>query len=291
MSYGKTKVYNDGSHYIAIPHTQQSWKKRKNKSMQSVKEVEQKRTFEKIYNENKDKPKKEKVEKIKSELKESFNNEEQLKNFVDENLERKKRNLVERRKRLYRKAYLQVWSYFCTFTYDNKKLNEEEFRKKLSNCFKKLSYRKGWKYIGVWERSPINKRLHFHGIFYTPTMIGELIEQRDYSTKNHRMQTTYQNTYFLERFGRNDFEEINPQNLSQSISYITKYIEKSEERIVYSKNLPTYFISDILDDDIVCTIGIEDRKLLLFDNFKCWDEGLFVGEVGPEVISQMKKSN
>ena len=224
-------------------------------------------------------------------MKEHFENEEQLQNFVDENLERKKRNLVERRKRLYRKAYLQVWSYFCTFTYDDKKLNEEEFRKKLSNCFKKLSYRKGWKYIGVWERSPINKRLHFHGIFYIPTMIGELIEQRDYSTKNHRMQTTYQNTYFLERFGRNDFEEINPQNLSQSISYITKYIEKSEERIVYSKNLPTYFISDILDDDIVCTIGQEDRKLLLFDDFLCIDEGVVMGKVSPEVISQMKKSN
>ena len=112
MSYGKTKVYNDGSHYIAIPHTQQSWKKRKNKSMQSVKVAEQKQTFEKIYNENKDKPKKEKIEKIKSELKESFNNEEQLKNFVNANLERKKRNLIEKRKRIYRKTYLQKWSYF-----------------------------------------------------------------------------------------------------------------------------------------------------------------------------------
>ena len=291
MSYGKTKIYNDGSHYIAIPQIKQSWKKRKNKSMQSVKEAEQKQAFEKVYNENKDKPKKEKIEKIKSELKESFNNEEQLKNFVNANLERKKRNLIEKRKRLYRKAYLQVWSYFCTFTYDDKKLNEEEFKKKLSNCFKKLSYRKGWKYIGVWERSPINKRLHFHSILYAPTMIGELIEQRDYSTKNHRMQTTYQNTYFLERFGRNDFEEINPQNLSQSISYITKYIEKSGERIVYSKNLPTYFISDILDDDIVCTIGQKDRKLLLFDDFLCIDEGVVMGKVSPEVISQMKKSN
>lgn len=137
MSYGKTKVYNDGSHYIAIPHTQQNWKKRKNKSMQSIKEMEQKQTFEKIYNENKDKPKKEKIEKIKSELKESFNNEEQLKNFVNANLERKKRNLIEKRKRLYRKAYLQKWSYFCTFTYDSGKLTEKEFRKKLSECFKK----------------------------------------------------------------------------------------------------------------------------------------------------------
>lgn len=291
MSYPQAKVYNDGSHYIAIPQIKQSWKKRKRANSQSSKELEQKKVFEKSYNENKDKNKKEKIENINKELKEHFESEEQLQNFVNENLERKKRNLIERRKRLYRKAYLQVWSYFCTFTYDDNKLNEEEFRKKLCNSFKKLSYRKGWKYIGVWERSPINKRLHFHGIFYIPTMIGELIEQRDYSTKNHRMQTTYQNTYFLERFGRNDFEEINPQNLSQSISYITKYIEKSEERIVYSKNIPTYFISDILDDDIVCTIGQEDRKLLLFDDFFCIDEGVVMGKVSPEVISQMKKSN
>ena len=291
MSYPQAKVYNDGSHYVAIPQVKQVWKRKKKVSKKSSKELKQKQSFEKVYDKNKDKSKKEKIENINKELKEHFENEEQLQNFVDENLERKKRNLVERRKRLYRKAYLQVWSYFCTFTYDDKKLNEEEFKKKLSNCFKKLSYRKGWKYIGVWERSPINKRLHFHGIFYTPTMIGELIEKRDYSTKNHKMQTTYQNTYFLERFGRNDFEEINPQNLSQSISYITKYIEKSGERIVYSKNLPTYFISDILDDDIVCTIGQEDRKLLLFDDFLCIDEGVVMGKVSPEVISQMKKSN
>lgn len=291
MSYPQAKVYNDGSHYIAIPQIKQVWKKRKRVNIMSNKEFEQKQTFEKIYSENKDKSKKEKVENINKELKEHFESEEQLQSFVDENLERKKRNLIERRKRLYRKAYLQVWSYFCTFTYDDKKLNEEEFRKKLSNSFKKLSYKKGWKYIGVWERSPTNKRLHFHGIFCTPIMIGELIEKRDYSTKNHRMQITYQNTYFLERFGRNDFEELNPLNLSTSISYITKYIEKSGERIVYSKNLPTYFISDILDDDIVCTIGQEDRKLLLFDNFKCWDEGVLIGKVSPEVIEQMKKSN
>ena len=285
------KVYNDGSHYIAIPKVKQSWKKRKNKVKQSVKETEQKQSFEKAYSENKDKPKKEKIENINKELKEKFESEEQLKKFVSENIERKKRNLIERRKRLYRKANLQEWSYFCTFTYDEKKLNEQEFKIKFSNCLKKLSYRKEWKYIGVWERSPVNKRLHFHGIFYTPTMIGKFIEKKDYSTKNHKMQITYQNTYFLERFGRNDFEEINPYTLAQSITYITKYIEKSGERIVYSKNLPTYFISDIIDDDIVCTIGQEDRKLLLFDNFKCWDEGVLIGEVSPEVISQMKKSN
>ena len=233
MSYPQAKVYNDGSHYIAIPQANQVWKRKKKVSKKSSKELKQKQSFEKVYDENKGKSKKEKIENINKELKKQFESEEQLQNFVNENLERKKRNLIERRKRLYRKAYLQVWSYFCTFTYDDNKLNEEEFKKKLANCFKKLSYRKGWKYIGVWERSPVNNRLHFHGIFYTPTTIGEFIEKRDYSTKNHKMQTTYQNTYFLDRFGRNDFEEITQQNLSKSIGYITKYIEKSRQRIGY----------------------------------------------------------
>ena len=72
-----------------------------------------------------------------------------------------------------------------------------------------------------------------------------------------------------------------------------KYMEKSGERIVYSKNTPTYFISDIMDEDIVCTMGEEKNtlKLILFDNFSCWDEGCYMGEVSPEVISQMRKAN
>ena len=70
-----------------------------------------------------------------------------------------------------------------------------------------------------------------------------------------------------------------------------KYIEKTGEKIVYSKGLPQYFISDILDEDIVCTIGQEDKKLLLFDDFMCLDEGCFMGKVCPEVIEQMRKSN
>ena len=35
MSYGDAKVYFDGSHYIAIPHTEQPWKKRKVKTIET----------------------------------------------------------------------------------------------------------------------------------------------------------------------------------------------------------------------------------------------------------------
>ena len=289
MDYPKTKVYFDGSHYIGIP---QPIKKLKKKKIVKKVEDDKKQEFEKVYKENLNKPKKEKKEILENELSKHFENKEQAKEYVERNLERKKRNSVIRRTRLARKVNLQEWNYFCTFTYDDSKLNEEDFRKKLSNSFKKFSYRKNWKYVGVWERSPVNKRLHFHGLFYIPTMIGTLEEIRDYSTKKHQMQVAHQNTYFLERFGRNDFKSIeSKEHVNESKNYLMKYIEKSNEKIVYSKGLPTYFVSDILEEDVICTIGQEDRKILLFDNFTCLDEGLVVGKLSKETIEQMPKCN
>lgn len=46
-----------------------------------------------------------------------------------------------------------------------------------------------------------------------------------------------------------------------------------------------------MEEDIVCTIGQEDKKLLLFDDFKCWDEGVNVGTVSQSAIAQMRKCN
>lgn len=181
-----------------------------------------------------------------------------------------------------------------TFTYDDKLHDENQFRKKLTNCLSLFSSRKKWRYIGVWERSPQKQRLHFHGIFYIPdnTMPGELVEVKDYSFGAHARQTTMQNTYFNERFGRSDFEIIHEQmRKSEAIAYILKYIEKTGEKVVFSKGLPQYFISDIMEDDVVCRIGVDDRKLLLFDNFGCWDEGCYIGQVSKSVIEQMRKVN
>ena len=106
------------------------------------------------------------------------------------------------------------------------------------------------------------------------------------------MQITHQNTFFLERFGRNDFKEIEHTSLIyQAVAYILKYIRKTGEKVIYSKHLQTYFVSDILERDVVCKIGQEDRKLLLFDNFLCIDEGVIIGKVSPEVVGEMSKSN
>ena len=46
-----------------------------------------------------------------------------------------------------------------------------------------------------------------------------------------------------------------------------------------------------MDKDVAATIGIEDKKLLLFDDFSCWNEGEYIGEVSAETISKLRKVN
>ena len=269
MDYPKTKIYFDGSHFIGIPLEKQIWKKPKNGKKQVKNETEEK--VKELYK-SETGTKKEKTEKIIEKINEEIKDEEKAKEIVKATLEKEKRNKIVRLTRLYRKIGLQQWTHFCTFTYDSNKLNEEEFRKKLLTCLRHLSHRKGWKYIGVFERSPNLERLHFHGIFVIVEMVGEIIETKDYSTKTHQMQITYQNTFFLERFGRNDLKEIiNNVGVTDAVNYIMKYIRKTGEKVIYSKHLQTYFVTDILDNDVVCKIGQEDRKILLFDDFKCLD--------------------
>ena len=340
MPFGEAKVYFDGSHYIAIPHTERPSKKRPIKieeritviqdgvqdstenvessislentsntddkedvetitemsvdEPKTVRQMTKKELFNELYSKYIDNKKTERKKLIIRDMLPYFANIKFCEDFVNTNFERKQRNLICRRIRMVRKANLVDFNYFCTFTYDDKLHSEQTFKKKLQTCFRNLCYRNDWKYMGVWERAPETKRLHFHGLFAIPneSMVGTLEEHSDYNKKSHRRTITLQNTFFNKKFGRSDFEPIVSQmDLSKELSYIMKYLEKTEEKIVYSKGLYQYFISDIMDEDIVCTIGQEDRKLLLFDDFKCWDEGCYMGEVSPEIIAQMRKCN
>lgn len=349
MPYGECKVYSDGSHYIAIPHTENKKRRRKHKheaitvsekdgklkleKTPSVKLIEdddeiepvspvqvsfeeviaeaqkkpekppdeppkrtttRKQIFEDLYIKYNQLPYRQKKKAILSDMQPLFKTEQAAVSYVQENLDRKRRNLIARRVRLTRKVNLQEFNYFVTFTYDGEKHTEESFKKGIKTCLRNFGMRKDWKYIGVWERSPEKQRLHFHGLFNIPqgTMPGAMVEKNDYNFNTHRRQITMQNTYFNEKFGRSDFEEITDKHqIGGAISYIVKYIEKSGERIVCSKGLPQYFISDIMDEDIICPTGLEDKKLLLYDDFRCWDEGCLVGNVSDSVIKQMRKSN
>ena len=39
----------------------------------------------------------------------------------------------------------------------------------------------------------------------------------------------------------------------------------------YGGKLPTYIKGSILDEDIICPTGIDDKKVILFDDFTCID--------------------
>lgn len=297
-NYADVKVYYDGSHYIGIP--QENFPhgkgiKKQSKAETPPEQMELKEKYETAYRESQSLPYRERKKFIDERMKAEIADDTERKAFVEQNIERKKDNAAKRRIRLWRKVYTQgEWDYFVTFTFDSKKHTPESFERSLRNTLKHAVQRKGWKYIGVWERGSETNRLHFHGIFYIPenSMIGTLEQLTDYSTKLHRRQTTFSNTHFLKQFGRNDFKEICHRDLEHLVNYILKYIEKSGERLVYGGDLPTYFKSSILSNDIACPIGVDDKKLLLFDNFTCIDEnGVVVGKVSPEVIAQMPKAN
>ena len=292
MAYEKAKVYFDGGHYIAIPKENFCRNTSNDKRGNAKVEVgSPKQRFEQAFDESRELPKKERKEYIQEVMKDCFSNEQETTDFVQKELERKRTNSNKRKTRLYRKVYLQEWNYFVTITYDDKLLNEDTFRIKLRNTLKHLVSRKGWKYIGVFERSP-NKRLHFHAIMYIPQMIGNLIQEKDYSTKTKRMQVTNQNTHFLKQFGRNDFQALGRrEEILFTVRYLLKYIEKSNEKLIYGGKLPTYFIADIDDEDIVCPIGNGDKKALLFDDFTLWDDWCLVGKVSSENITKMPKTN
>lgn len=164
MAFRKAKVYFDGSHYIAIP--QENFIRKK--SRRPTKKLNPyKAQFEQAYKDSQALPKAERKEHIQKTLQQEITDKAELEQYVTENIQRKKVNEIVRKVRLFRKLRLQEWNYFCTFTYDEKLHTEDTFKSKLQNTLKHLVARKGWKYVGVWERST-KERLHFHGIFYIP---------------------------------------------------------------------------------------------------------------------------
>ena len=339
MPFAKCKVYSDGSHFIAIPHTEKPYKPRRKpredkivvadeqtETEQDMSEEEEasvsviqepfekgiendgteisrngekkrimtkKELFEELYAAYHNLPKDKRKAVIVQKMRPCFDTAEETRYYVGANMDRKRRNLICRRIRMTRKVNLQVFNYFVTFTFSDEKHTEESFQRGLKTCLRNFSNRKKWKYIGVWERSPQKQRLHFHGIFYIPdgTMPGMMLDIKDYNFRSQRRRITHQNTYFNERFGRSDFEEIEGRSVGGAVAYIMKYIEKSGEKLLYSRGLPQFFISDIMEEDVVCPYGEEEQKLLLYDDFSCWDEGEYMGQVCDEVIGRLPKAN
>ena len=330
MKYRQTKVYHDGSHYVGIQRTPRERRYRprekeevfffdgepaeeeREKTETTLFETEPKEVekpedlpvqkgvtksgeFNRLYDESRQMRRWERKQYILKNIRPLFKSDQEAASYVDKKLRDKKRALAERRLRFRRKAYMNDFNCVATFTYADGKHTEESFRKTFMNCLHRLRTRRGWKYMGVWERAPKTGRLHFHGFVYVPEggMPGELFKKQDYNLNTHRMQTTIQNTYFNERFGRCDFESVVrvPMMYDRAVGYILKYIEKTGERLVYSRGTPMYLITDVEEKDVLTRMGEENGKLLLVDNFECWDGDKYLGRVNEGGKERAKKGN
>lgn len=288
------KVYNDGSHYVATLQVRKNVENcyyydeygiRRfdvdlcNNAKQYVKR-KRKTDVDKYFDYTCEQAVKDGLKggALRSHLRASLSDRydvEDIDEYVDKGISRRWHNLYARKKRFKRKADLNRWNYFVTFTYDDAKHSEEQFRRKLRKCLSNLSSRRSWRYMGVWERGEEDDRLHFHALMYVPSgeMLGKIYERKDYSTRKHEMVTTYPNTFFELKFGRNDFKEVGEMELKQgnTTDYILKYIGKSNERIVYSRGIKESVYIELKDTDIACEMQDYVMKYVLFDNVIDWE--------------------
>lgn len=175
-----------------------------------------------------------------------------------------------RQRRFRQKSFLNDWNFFATFSYDEKVMDEASFRTSLKKCLANLHTRHGWKYMGVFEYGEDNGRLHFHALMYIPDgqMIGWLSPVRRYSTKRHCWEDSVENSFFRSRFGINQFDELSHRDVKSGkvANYILKYLLKSDERIVYSRAIPTELFAMIGDDEIASDFVDFVWKFVLFDD-------------------------
>lgn len=269
----RCKIYNDGSHYIAVPYFKNE-KKRKHRAIRSY--DENRELFDNLYAYclTEGKSAKETNEFLRDNLCPFIDGENELNAFIMENIKRKALSMHARKRRFRRKANLNKWTYFVTITYSDEKQSEESFRKKLRKCLCNLHTRRKWRYMGVFERAPETGRLHFHALLYVSDgeMIGTIKEKQDYSTKSHKMQTTHENDFFAETFGRNDFEEISPAEMKygKTLSYLLKYIDKTGERLTYSRGVPSEVYKEVDRYEIACEMRDFVLKYILFDDVIDW---------------------
>lgn len=262
-------VNSDGSHFVAR-------KKEKRKTAVQAPRKEKNdldRAFAELYRITlrEDMKPQEQKDFIKINLESAFSIMPDFDLWLEDKLDRERHNYFARRKRFLRKAQLHEWNYFVTITYDGKKFEtEEEFRKKLRKCLSNLHTRRGWRYMGVFEYSPKKNRLHFHALMQIPEdqIPGNIEVVKDYSKKRGNTQTRHENSFFKRQFGVNDFAKIDRAEVKRgrSVKYLIKYLEKSGERIVYSRNIPTEVEIAVHITDIAAKYWKYGERYVLFDD-------------------------
>lgn len=249
------RVYHDGSHYIAVPTSikvEAPCIERKDLTEFDI-------YFDEIY-----------IDVLKMNLpsvndqiitlmkkcEEHFPNldYETLRDKVRNRFYKKLHNLNARKKRFLRKAHLNDFNYFVTLTYDDNKHSEESFRRSLKRTLNNFATRHHWRVMGVFERAPESGRLHFHALMNIPRgqHVGDYYVDYSYNYKHHTHTYSNVNSFFLEKYGHNDFECIDgvTKKFSNTVNYILKYLFKTEEKIVYSRHIPTEVVMNVRAADV-----------------------------------------
>ncbi len=272
------KIYHDGGHYVGTLYKARNGRKDYTDKKRVKQDIDI--LFDGLFFDARKmglrngKMQKPMTEHIKAGLLKLFDDTPEMDEYIEKGIKRRLNNILHRKKRFRRKGFLNKWTHFVTFTYNDKLHTEESFRRKLRKCLSNLRTRRGWKYMGVFEYAPDTGRLHFHALVYVPDgeMLGKIYEKQDYSTAQQCMQITHPNTFFEKNFGRNDFEELTDMQLKHgnTMEYILKYIGKTGERIVYSRGIPTEIEKQISQSEVLCEFFDFVGKFVLADSAIDW---------------------
>ena len=270
------KIYHDGSHPVATRVVRSKVKRTTKKPVQTAKDI----AFDSLYFQAKRQGLSgtEMADYIQAGLEKLYPASSALRKYILGKIDKKQRNLWKRIKRFKRKANMNRWTYFATFTCDPKKHTLESFQRKLRKCLSNLHTRRGWNYMGVFEYGEANGAIHFHALIYVPEgeMIGQLVTKREYSTKRKNRRTRYGNTFFDEYFGISDFQEVNPILLKRggTSRYLVKYITKTGEKVVYSRGIPAEIYKELSDNDVMGTYFDFVTKYVLWDDVIDWERNI-----------------
>ena len=172
MPYSQVKVYSDGGHFIGVPYEpnprvknrrprceeiieikepltadietvlndeqesvaweQNSADVQEKSAPPAVRQMTRKELFDELYMQTVDMKKRERKSYIVKQMLPYFDDGSSCRAFVEQNFERKHRNMICRRTRLWRKINHQRFNYFVTFTYADDKMTEEQFAKSCS---------------------------------------------------------------------------------------------------------------------------------------------------------------
>lgn len=116
MNLLRAKVYFDGGHWIAIPHTERKFQPRRI-AVSPPEDTEKIKEFEEAFNEVRKGKRETRKKAILEEVSSLFSTKEDAVQFVEKHFDRLSRNRWERCKRMKRRAYLYPWDYFATVTY------------------------------------------------------------------------------------------------------------------------------------------------------------------------------